>query len=58
MNDRILRKETPHESYDLYEDDLTDERGPTPVRREEVAHSLVLDPEQESDEPDFPRGLK
>jgi hypothetical protein len=42
-------REAAHERRDLYEDDLTDERGPTPVQREEVAHTLRLDPEQESD---------
>ncbi len=38
----------PQERRDLFEDDLTDERGPTPVQIEEASHSVVLDP----DEPD------
>jgi hypothetical protein len=29
----------------LYEDDLTEERQPTPVQREENAHSVALDPD-------------
>lgn len=42
----------PRERRDLYEDDLTDERGPSPIRREEAAHQVVLDPEVDGDEPD------
>jgi hypothetical protein len=34
----------PKERSDLYEDDLTDERGPTPVQIEEAQHAVVLDP--------------
>ncbi len=33
------------ERRDLYEDDLTEERGPTPVQRDNVAHTLTLDPD-------------
>ncbi|MGD0475351.1 MAG: hypothetical protein ABSB70_19360 [Candidatus Velthaea sp.] len=29
----------------LYEDDLTEERSSTPVEREEVQHTLALDPD-------------
>jgi hypothetical protein len=46
------RKEPPHERNDLYEDDLTDERGPTPAERDDAAHNLVLDPQTDKDEPD------
>jgi hypothetical protein len=41
----------PHERRDLYEDDLTDERGATPLQIEEASHTEVLDPQQDSDEP-------
>jgi len=33
------------ERTSLYEDDLTEERNPTPVQREENAHSIALDPD-------------
>jgi hypothetical protein len=33
------------ESPNLYEDDLTDERKPSPVRIEEAAHRVKLDPD-------------
>jgi hypothetical protein len=33
------------ERRDLYEDDLTEERGPTPAQRDDVAHTLDLDPD-------------
>jgi hypothetical protein len=33
------------ESTDLYQDDLTDERQPTPAQRDDVARTLVLDPD-------------
>jgi hypothetical protein len=33
------------ESRDLYQDDLTQERQPTPAQRDDVAHTLKLDPE-------------
>lgn len=46
------RKEPAHERRDLYEDDLTDERGPTPAERDDAAHNLILDPQTDSDEPD------
>ena len=29
----------------LYEDDLTEERQPTPVQREENEHTVALDPD-------------
>jgi len=31
------------ERRDLYEDDLTEERQPTPAQRDDVAHTQVLD---------------
>jgi hypothetical protein len=33
------------ERRDLYEDDLTDERGPTPAERDTLAHTEKLDPD-------------
>jgi hypothetical protein len=33
------------ERRDLYEDDLTEERQPTPAQRDDVAHTQVLDPD-------------
>jgi hypothetical protein len=33
------------ENPNLYEDDLTEERQVPPVEREEVAHTLKLDPD-------------
>ena len=33
------------ESRDLYEDDLTEERQPTPAQRDDVARTQVLDPD-------------
>jgi hypothetical protein len=33
------------ERRDLYEDDLTEERQPTPAQRDDVARSEVLDPD-------------
>jgi hypothetical protein len=33
------------ERRDLYEDDLTEERQPTPAEQDDVAHNLVLDPD-------------
>jgi hypothetical protein len=41
------------ERRDLYEDDLTEEREPTPEQRDEVAHTLKGDPDVDSadDEP-------
>ncbi len=35
----------PHERADLYQDDLTDERGPTPGERDDVARTQALDPD-------------
>jgi hypothetical protein len=46
------RKGPARERPDLYEDDLTDERGPTPAERDNDAHNLILDPQTDSDEPD------
>ena len=40
------------ERRDLYEDDLTEEREPTPRQRDDVAHTLKLDPDVDSDEDD------
>ena len=34
------------ERRDLYEDDLTDERQPTPAQRDNVARTEILDPDQ------------
>jgi len=39
------RRPQPKERPDLYEDDLTDERGPTPVQIEKASHAVVLDPD-------------
>jgi hypothetical protein len=33
------------ERRDLYEDDLTEEREPTPAQRDDVARTQVLDPD-------------
>jgi len=33
------------ESRQLYEDDLTEERQPTPAERDDVARSQILDPD-------------
>lgn len=33
------------ERRDLYEDDLTEERYPSPARRDEAASTLILDPD-------------
>jgi hypothetical protein len=33
------------ERRDLYEDDLTEERQPTPAQRDDVAHTQTLDPD-------------
>jgi hypothetical protein len=38
------------ERRDLYEDDLTEERQPTPAQRDDVARSEVLDPDFDDDE--------
>jgi hypothetical protein len=42
------------ERRDLYEDDLTEERQPSPAQRNDVAASETLDPDEPSDEPDAP----
>jgi hypothetical protein len=36
----------------LYEDDLTEERLPSPTQREETAHGLALDPDVDDDDDD------
>ena len=33
------------ESRDLYQDDLTEERQPTPAQRDDVARTQTLDPD-------------
>jgi hypothetical protein len=38
------------ERKDLYQDDLTEERLPSPVQREEAAESEELDPDEDDDE--------
>jgi hypothetical protein len=38
------------ERRDLYEDDLTDERQPTPAERDDVARTEVLDPDFDLDD--------
>ncbi len=43
------------ESRDLYEDDLTEERQPTPGQRDDVARTQTLDPDilaQDDDDDD------
>jgi hypothetical protein len=42
----------PQERRDLFEDDLTDERGPTPGQIEEASHTVVLDPDEPTPEGD------
>lgn len=54
------------ERRDLYEDDLTEERYPSPAQRDDVAHSETLDPDtgdgstktppgaEKGDQPDAP----
>jgi hypothetical protein len=39
----------PHERNDLYENELTEECDATPEEREDVAHDLVLDPDEPDD---------
>jgi hypothetical protein len=36
------------ERRDLYQDDLTDERQPTPAQRDDVARTQILDPDGSS----------
>jgi len=38
------------ERRDLYEDDLTEEREPSPAHREDVAESETLDPDEPGDD--------
>jgi hypothetical protein len=40
------------ERRDLYEDDLTEERDPTPAQLDDVAHTLKLDPDVDNDNED------
>lgn len=40
------------ERRDLYEDDLTEEREPTPAQRDDVAHTETLDPDTSGDDDD------
>jgi hypothetical protein len=40
------------ERRDLYEDDLTEERQPSPEQREDVAETEELDPDESSDDDD------
>jgi hypothetical protein len=44
-DDNQARAPKPKEREDLYEDDLTDERGPSPVQIEQASHDVVLDPD-------------
>jgi len=44
------------ERRDLYEDDLTEERLPSPVQREEVAETEQLDPDESADDDDEKEG--
>ena len=37
------------ERPDLYQDDLTEERQPTPAQRDDVASTEVLDPDRSAD---------
>jgi hypothetical protein len=46
------------ESRDLYEDDLTDERYPTPAQRDDVARSEVLDPDVDDDDEELDDELR
>jgi hypothetical protein len=43
------------ERRDLYQDDLTEERQPTPGDREDVASSEVLDPDMPAPDEKQPR---
>lgn len=40
------------ERKELYQDDLTEERLPTPAQREEVEHTIALDPDTSADDDD------
>ena len=42
------------ERRDLYEDDLTEERDPTPAQRDDVAQTETLDPDTSGDDDDAP----
>ncbi len=41
------------ERTDLYQDDLTEERLPTPADREENSHTIALDPNIDADADDM-----
>jgi hypothetical protein len=41
------------ESRLLYEDDLTEERDATPEQRDNVAHTLALDPDEPADDDSY-----
>ena len=41
------------ERRDLYQDDLTEERYPTPAERDDVARSQDLDPDVNDDDEDL-----
>ncbi|HYZ17192.1 MAG TPA: hypothetical protein VE591_12350 [Candidatus Acidoferrum sp.] len=43
------------ERRDLYQDDLTEERQPTPAQRDAVAATEVLDPDASQDDGPGPR---
>ncbi|MBV9439728.1 MAG: hypothetical protein JOZ24_07030 [Candidatus Eremiobacteraeota bacterium] len=38
------------ERRDFHQDDVTEERYPSPVRRDEAAHSQTLDPDASADD--------
>ncbi|GAC1425904.1 MAG: hypothetical protein NVSMB5_20310 [Candidatus Velthaea sp.] len=40
------------ERKELYQDDLTEERMPTPAQREENEHTMALDPDTSADDDD------
>jgi hypothetical protein len=42
---RREQESDPMESRNLYEDDLTEERQPTPAMRDDVARTEILDPD-------------
>lgn len=42
------------ERRDLYQDDLTEERDPTPGQREDVAETEALDPDASQDDGNDP----
>jgi hypothetical protein len=46
------------ERRDLYQDDLTEERYPSPARRDDEAESQTLDPDASADGNDEARGIE